>query len=821
MGQDAEAQKAPLRLDPAIDRAAAAEFLQAVLRESKDPAARVEAAEMLTGLGVTPDAEGLLGVLKMRAGQPQAGVPAGGRVAPGPGFGPPGPRPGMGAPGMPGMAGMPSRAGMPLPGAGTRQPALTEETLAELQRRAVELLEAAAGPELAPKLRELAQKGKSMVCRAGAIRVLARVAGEEDMAYLEELAGPARDRYADVRAAAERMHLREAAVKALAAAGRPEAVSYMLELWFEAPPAAEDFVTPPAAKALKRLLKERAESVPKAVCEAALALPPGWTLYGAAPDKARAEELIEQIRAEAEKGAVAQSTAPAAQERTALAIRALGRAGRLSPRAWQTMRALASGEVPMPPGLIAAVADALVSIGTSSATNLLSVLRPRMQETPELKDQWQKICLRLVARGRQADYLLIGESLTDLPEELVQRLVSLMAERKDTPPQGYFELLARIAARPVRTSYVEPADFYSEALKTGGKVKPRREERPAGVAAMPPRPGMLPQGLPPRPGMAPPSAPPPPPKKPRSSYRGGWGVRAGTSSRTIRKKRRTAARKKKQEARGKKVAPLRAPTLPPDPRAEELKLRARCFELLARGPKRMIVATLLDPRLKLTKHDLLGPWVAGMLHRHDPSYDIASYLKERFQANISLDDRRAVIATARQVGTQAARQFLAEILLARPAGADEEAALRPPAARKRDEQAQPEPPGVRGVLRMTPEERARLARQAATERKKKRRGAGRGQTVVMKCVARALGSLGDYASLRKAVTYRYDGEKVKFVFPQEVALAAVEGMAYLPPEKQPVECLRRLSQLFRDPDIKGVCAEAMLTAYRLQAERNQ
>jgi len=499
----AEDADAPWDWRPDVDKTAAAAFLQAVLRKGHDAETKVQAAELLVQIGEKPEPEGLLAVasLSIPAGQPSAKAPAAGGGPPGLGGGPMG-LPGGGAFGAgppmgPGGPMGPFQPGVGLPGQREQLPA---ERVMDLQKRALELLESVADVDVTSDLRELAESAKSPIGRAGALKILAQVADHETMAYLEELAGPPSGQPRSLEAGQQRLEARAAAIIALAAVGHPEAVTFLADLWFEEPPRLEDFVRRPSAKAYEAALAERGTMVRKAVCQAVLALPTGKTLYSAARDKKQAEALIEAIRAAAENGAVAVATQPSVLEETALAIQSLGRTGRLSARAWATIEALAKEEVPLPEALRSAVADALVAIGTPRADGLLAAMHERMESTAELREHWHEICLRLVARGLDADYRAVIPALGALPNEVLAKAVETMSRRRGLPPGGYYELLAHVVALRTVGSPESPPDFYAKVLASKGEVKEPAPAAPAASPYLPGQPigpaGMQPGGMP-------------------------------------------------------------------------------------------------------------------------------------------------------------------------------------------------------------------------------------------------------------------------------------------------------------------------------------
>jgi len=86
----------------------------------------------------------------------------------------------------------------------------------------------------------------------------------------------------------------------------------------------------------------------------------------------------------------------------------------------------------------------------------------------------------------------------------------------------------------------------------------------------------------------------------------------------------------------------------------------------------------------------------------------------------------------------------------------------------------------------------------------------------MRRLARALGSMGDWESLRKALPSATAGRASYSV---EFACAALEGIAYLPASQNPLEKLRQYGANLADRELKAACEEAMIEASRLQAAR--
>ncbi len=91
---------------------------------------------------------------------------------------------------------------------------------------------------------------------------------------------------------------------------------------------------------------------------------------------------------------------------------------------------------------------------------------------------------------------------------------------------------------------------------------------------------------------------------------------------------------------------------------------------------------------------------------------------------------------------------------------------------------------------------------------------------VMRAAARALGSLGDHATLYQALSYRASGGKLNYSYPMAVRLAALEGIAYLPESKNPVGKLRGYTEAFSDHQMAKASEQAIIHAFRLRLENS-
>jgi len=627
------------------------------------------------------------------------------------------------------------------------------------------------------------------------MKLLSRLGDPESLKYIQELAAAPSARYADVKDLLERTRVRVTALSALASLGHSATASGLCELWFEQPPQAEAFEGKPAANDLEAAKAERQAIVQQGVCEAILALPDGQALWDIAHDKSQAERLIDEIRALALTGARAIMSSPHLEGQTSLAIRALGRGGRFSSAVWEAIDLLAKEEVPLPT-LRPAVADALASMASDRANMLLISMRARMEEQPALASQWYEVCSRLAARGLASDYTVVIQALDTLPEEVVRGIVGVMARRSDAPPDSYYELLARVAARPVLSEYAAPAELYASAL--GGVAQPAQT-----VPAAPVGPGGA-----------------------ELRRRHVMGGPAESRVRPVLRERELEAAQAMPSWAVTEVKPsgLRALRLPADAWLDDLEFRSQCLTLLSKGSDRVVGELLRSPDVKLRDHPVFGPWAVLTARQRGADINVVDAFSKRFDASVSLEDRCAVVALARKLGSADANRMLAEILLAKP-GAEQ----KPPAGQegRPAEEVVPGmpprgvvlPPGMvlPGGLRFgQPEQERERARQLALPKPRQQLTPEGQRRVLMACVARALGSLGDYETLRKAVTYRYSKDSgLEFMYQPEVVLGSLDGMAYLPPDKEPVACLQRLNRLWTDPEMNRACADAMLEAWRL------
>ena len=203
-------------------------------------------------------------------------------------------------------------------------------------------------------------------------------------------------------------------------------------------------------------------------------------------------------------------------------------------------------------------------------------------------------------------------------------------------------------------------------------------------------------------------------------------------------------------------------TAPGDERPLDIEFRWGCLTLLDGGPDALVSSVLQDQEIGLLDNDVFGPHVALMVKRRSPGFDMAGYLRDRFKTHRDEEARRVIVAVARNLASDAMAEMLARFLLSGQAAGEDDPAVG--------------------------------------------------------SVARALGSLGRDGALQKAFTYRISGRTKVFRYPPKVRMAALEGMAYLPPEKDPVGSLRRLDSVVGGYEMKEALDQAILNAFRLQME---
>jgi hypothetical protein len=208
--------------------------------------------------------------------------------------------------------------------------------------------------------------------------------------------------------------------------------------------------------------------------------------------------------------------------------------------------------------------------------------------------------------------------------------------------------------------------------------------------------------------------------------------------------------------------------------AEDIEFRRRCLMLLGKGPDDVVARVLTDETIGLLNDRYLGPQVALMLKTRSPAFDAAAYLKAHSDKYREPAELCEVVTVAQKLGSGEMVPILGALFLT------DKAAVTDSSAQATEADAPACDP--------------------------------------VRSAARALGTLGRSVELQQAFnTTNADGAR-SFIFPVEVRKAALEGMAYLPPEAGPVPTLRRFSSLLLEPEMKKAGEEALLDAFRLQVQ---
>ena len=175
-----------------------------------------------------------------------------------------------------------------------------------------------------------------------------------------------------------------------------------------------------------------------------------------------------------------------------------------------------------------------------------------------------------------------------------------------------------------------------------------------------------------------------------------------------------------------------------------------------KGPVPLLAAALKDEARGLLGSARFGPWAAFNIWEHEDDYAAAKYLEGRYKNEKKEQNQQAVVAVARRIGDADTRKMLGGLLLA-----------------------------GKGPL---PE------------------------------VARALGALGERRPLLQVLTpAEKDGKED---YPQAVQSAALIGIAYLPDGARPLEVLSYYAARLPSTGLRRTAERALLTAYRLRADRS-
>ena len=211
---------------------------------------------------------------------------------------------------------------------------------------------------------------------------------------------------------------------------------------------------------------------------------------------------------------------------------------------------------------------------------------------------------------------------------------------------------------------------------------------------------------------------------------------------------------------------------------KQVQLRWRCVEMLGEGPAGAVQQA--TQKSGILQHPRFGPAAAlVMQEKNQEQFDAVRHLQGYLQQQQSPEAKRAVVSVARKIGEQGGTDLLARVLFGT-------GGRRGPGGRGGGPQyGGPGGAGMQGGRQM----------QFASP--------------VEVYAARALGSMNRYDVLQRALQAPSGSAQI----------AAVQGMAYLPPEQNPIAKLRELMKNARGGEVLQAINDAINTACRLAVKR--
>jgi len=741
-----------------VDSAAAVEFLHALLAESRDPEVRIVAAELLADIGSQPDVEALceIAAVAVPGDEPALALVSAPTVMPGPPDAEP-----------------PMEVMVALRHSAQRQDDAKDKVTARRERlaseppiRAFRLLEDRIEPDVGQALRKLSEAASTPEVRGIALRLLGLLDDESSRQCVLSAAGGVEGEYRSTKAMIDDARKRAAAAGALAAAEDAQCVDVLLALLAQPSPPKSAFKRQPTPEQYDSALDERKQVVMNGASEALAMLPRGVTVWDVAADQGQAEALVDALAAAAAEGARSIGKTERGAHISADAIRALGGCGRLNDKAWESVRAIVDFEMNEQTGeawehrvVQAALLEAMADLGEEAAFRFGTFQFAALRD-PRLRDHWGDLCVKLADRGMEYDYRMITRTCGALPSEALKDVVAVMSARRGTQIPAYYDCLAALAGLPTKNA--------------------RRASTAIGPVATP-------------------------------------AARKASSASRSRRGRQPP------KAAIPKLRKLPKPTI--DPWLEEVKLRARCLDLLAEGPAGEVSFAIQFSGL--LGDPLLGCRAALIVQEKDQRFSLRDYLRSRLVSSESAQQDSALLCAARAAGE---RELLAHLLLTKKVGAERSRSQAQPGRvpapsiedlRKELEKMRPNDPD-RAILEWVIESRMAAEagtgpEQGVTEEGKPEPEPVRLSPSGLRQAARALGSLGDLETLDKALRSARGRAGSRYVYPGPVRQAAVRGLAYLPPGKDPLRVLSKYSRSLPGVAMRRACEAATLSVMDIQA----
>ena len=256
-----------------------------------------------------------------------------------------------------------------------------------------------------------------------------------------------------------------------------------------------------------------------------------------------------------------------------------------------------------------------------------------------------------------------------------------------------------------------------------------------------------------------------------------------------------------------------------------MKLRARCLNLLAQGPAGEVGFAIQFSGL--LRDPLLGCRAAMIVKEKDPQFALGDYLRFRLVSSESAQQDSALLCAARAAGE---RELLAHLLLTKKVGAEGSRGQAQPGRvaapsieelRKQLEEMPVNDPGrqiLEDILEYRMAEEALMGpKQGTTEEVMPQLEPVQLSPGGLRLAARALGSLGDLETLDEALKSQRTRAGSAYVYPAAVRQAAVEGLVYLPPGKDPLGVLGDYARSLPGVAMKRACEGAMLSVLDARA----
>jgi len=798
-----------------VDPAAAREFLHTVLTDGPDPRVRVAAATMLREIGQPIAVEHLVALAQesaMVAEKQEERGPSGrrGGAAPGP---PPGVPPGVAGPpgggsggGGGGAADVPPKnfeepEGRPLEPGGFAFPA-------PVPFYALKLLEETPGETVPQQLRALGEGYRNGALKAAAFKALTAAGGDAEREYLRGKAAEKPEKFDDLADWVNGLEMRLAAMAALGEAEDADFLPGLLDVLHESPPdeqsvgqavqnygAMSDWwrlkLTDWASRCLADVCRRQSPAALTGNSDLEEQLVRSMEELITDPGSARAAlgDLAKTVRADAIRafGRIASPSVYSHQLVVNRLVQSLGglqepQQGR-GPRGRRGRRG--RGQSQQQDELKIALLDAVTHMTTRAGGTQMEATLTRLVAEPELQQAWNGLMVQMAGYPTSGYFRLVDSMLGLLSQETMARIVREAGDAEDAGGAAFARAVAVALQGPlpeVEAPVVAEAPGRGQRRPGGRRMPSAPPGGPAGVEQDGPPEWMTWQML------AGQAAPPPEVTGGRQVSSRGPGRRRGSrGGRGIQRAEPGQGQYARRGARRQVVWSYSLDDLLD--RLGELRAKERLVGLLVQSSGKALGDTLR--RAGWLKGSVFGPEVAWRYLEREPGArdEVIAELGNMLlvgliggsagapgpgfsaeqQTSINAETRRAAVLVLRRIGGAEAVEALYTGLVG-PQHGD----------------------GAQGVA-----------------------GGGRSSPVAVP-IARALGSMGQTARLRMALNapdhlfFRSNATGVQ--------RAALSGMAYLPPEEDPLQLLGGLLRQATVEELRTAVANALSTLVRRTEE---